>query len=159
QSITVTPPNLNLIIDGTTPATQVYGATGTFSDGHTADITSKVGFSVGDPALGHFDANDFTSGIDHGGITNVLASAGNITGHTALTLTLKQRYVDPGSTGLPPDPGSQFGGPSSSALAPQLVYPNDGVLVPPNLGKLEFHFKPASGTSLFAIQFENAVTD
>jgi hypothetical protein len=159
QSITVAPPNLTLIIDGTTPATQMYTATGTFADGHTADITSMVAFSVSNAGLGGFNSNAFTSGTDHGGTTAVLASAGPVSGQTSLTLTLKERYSDPGSMGLPPDPGAQFSGAAMAGFAAKLVYPNDGVLVPPNLGKLEIHFKPSAGTSLFAIKFENPATD
>jgi hypothetical protein len=78
---------------------------------------------------------------------------------TGLTLQMKQRYSDPGSMGLPADPGSQFGGTDMPSYAAQLVYPNDGVLVPPNLGKLEIHWKPAAGTSLYALKFANAATD
>ena len=43
--------------------------------------------------------------------------------------------------------------------APDLVYPNDGVLLPPNLGRLEFHFKPGAGNTLFELSFANPVTD
>ena len=158
-SIAITPADQTLTIDGTTPVMLGYTATGTFADGHTADITTKVAFAVADPTLGSFAGSTFTGGLDHGGATQVTASAGNLLGQTSLTLQMKQRYSDPGSTGLPTDPGSLFGGADTPALAAQLVYPNDGVLVPPNLGKLEIHWKPAAGTTLFAIGFHNAATD
>ncbi len=158
-SIDIQPANQTLVIDGTTPATSGYKATGTFKDGHTADVTALVAFAVTDAALGSFAGAAFTSGVDHGGLTQVTASAGQVQGTTGLTLLFKQRYVDPGSMGLPSDPGGKFGGPDTPSLAAQLVYPNDGVLVPPNLGKLEVHWKPAAGTSLYALGFSNAATD
>ncbi len=158
-SIDVEPANQILVISGTTPATSAYTATGTFKDGHTADITSQVMFAIGDGTLGSFSGAAFTSAVDHGGLTNVSANAGQVLGTTGLTLQMKQRYQDPGSMGLPADPGSQFGGANMPSYAAQLVYPNDGVLVPPNLGKLEIHWKPAAGTSLYALSFSNAATD
>lgn len=157
-SISVTPSDQTLIIDGTTAATSIYAATGTFADGQTVDVTAQATFTLAAPTLGSFSANTFSS-ADIGGTTNVIATVGGIAGQTGLTLQLKQRYADPGSTGLPADPGGAFGGADTPSLAAQLVYPNDGVLVPPNLGKLEFHWKPAAGTSLFALRFANPVTD
>jgi WD40 repeat protein len=158
-SLTVAPPDQTLVIDGTAAATSSYTATATFADGHSGDVTAFAKFSIADPALGSFLSNGFTSTTDHGGGTSVIATVATSTGQTGLTLQLKQRYPDPGSMGLPADPGAQLGGADTPALAAQLVYPNDGVLVPPNLGKLEIHWKPAAGTSLFALAFSNATTD
>ena len=39
------------------------------------------------------------------------------------------------------------------------MYPNDGVLVPPNLGKLEIHFLPGTGNQLFELAFVSPYTD
>ena len=39
------------------------------------------------------------------------------------------------------------------------MYPNDGVLLPPNLRLLEVHFLPGANNTLFEIAFENALTD
>jgi len=158
-SIAVTPGDQTLVIDGSAAATSSYSAKGTFKDGHSEDITSKVQFGLGSPDLGAFASNAFTSTTDHGGRTSVTAVAGSITGQTSLTLVMKQRTTDPGAMGLPANPGGLFGGPDTPADAAAIVYPNDGVLVPPNLGKLEIHWKPAAGTSLFAVDFRNAVTD
>ncbi len=159
QSIAIMPADQTLVIDGSAAATSGYSAVGTFADGHSEDITSKVAFAVADATLGGFAGSTFTSGTDHGGLTTVSAGAGTVAGQTSLALQMKQRYSDPGSTGLPANPGTLFGGPDTPASAAQLVYPNDGVLVPPNLGKLEIHWKPAAGTSLFALDFDNGATD
>jgi hypothetical protein len=43
--------------------------------------------------------------------------------------------------------------------APTLVYPPDGVLLPPNMNVLEVQWVPPSGATLFEVDFANAVTD
>jgi hypothetical protein len=159
KSIAVMPANASLIIDGNKPAVQAYSAVGTFEDGHTADITSKVAFLIADATLGGFQDALFTSGTSRGGQTAVVANAGTLAASTGLTLQLKQRFVDP-QVSQNGDPATKFGGAAAAAAnAPQVVYPNDGVLVPPNLGKLEFHFLPNGNYSLFELSFDNAVTD
>jgi hypothetical protein len=158
MTITVTPADQTLTIDGAAVTSQ-YHAMGTFMDGTSRDITAQCTFYLRDVALGGFTGAMFTSGTDVGGVTTVSASAGSLTGTTQLTLILKQKMNDPGSTGLPADPGSKFGGTVNAGRAPDLVYPNDGVLLPPNLGKLEFHFKPGTQNTLFELAFTNAVTD
>jgi len=53
-------------------------------------------------------------------------------------------------------PGA-FGG-SNTAAGPQIVYPPDGVLVPPNTFGLEFHFIPGPGQTLFRFTFQAPTT-
>ena len=56
-------------------------------------------------------------------------------------------------TGAPADAPNQFGGAADPAAAPALVYPPDGLLIPPNLNEMEIQFVPANGTTLFEIAF------
>ncbi len=42
---------------------------------------------------------------------------------------------------------------------PNLVYPIDGILLPPNMNVLEVQFVPPAGATLFEVDFENAITD
>ena len=42
---------------------------------------------------------------------------------------------------------------------PQLVYPPDQVLLPPNMNVIEAQFMPGDNNTLFEIDFENAITD
>ncbi|HTR54770.1 MAG TPA: hypothetical protein VMJ10_28970 [Kofleriaceae bacterium] len=42
---------------------------------------------------------------------------------------------------------------------PQLVYPPDGVLLPPNMNVIAVQFMPGNNNTLFEIDFENAATD
>jgi hypothetical protein len=42
---------------------------------------------------------------------------------------------------------------------PSLVYPLDGLLLPPNMNVLEVQFVPPTGATLFEVDFENSITD
>jgi hypothetical protein len=159
QSIDLTPMTLTLTIDGDTPASQTYSALGHFADGHTADITSKVGFSLTNNELGAFSHNQLTTFSRNGGKATITGTAGEISGLADLTVVIKERYTDPQATGLPADPGSAFGGTAGSANKPDMVYPPDGVLLPPNLGKIEVQFMPGTGNNFFEISFEGVTTD
>jgi hypothetical protein len=62
--------------------------------------------------------------------------------------------------GCPPFPG--MGAPQCDPMVlgpPTLVYPPDGVLLPPNMNVLEVQWVPPAGASLFEVDFENGVTD
>src|SRR5438093_1455445 len=51
-------------------------------------------------------------------------------------------------------------GPScGDAARPTLVYPPDGVLLPPNMNVIEIQFAPGSGTTFFEIDLEKGSTD
>jgi hypothetical protein len=57
--------------------------------------------------------------------------------------------------GVPSDAPTKFGGPEDAFAKPEIVYPNDGIVTPPNLNSLEVHFKPGTGQDLFEIRFES----
>jgi hypothetical protein len=48
---------------------------------------------------------------------------------------------------------------SQTLAAPTLVYPPDGVLLPPNMNVLEVQWLPPAGASLFEVDFANSITD
>jgi hypothetical protein len=54
--------------------------------------------------------------------------------------------VGPGADSTSPN---KFGGTNDPNANPTIVYPPEGVLVPPNMKSLEFHFVPAAGQTLF----------
>lgn len=160
QSIEVLPGENTLVIEGDTPATAEYMAIGTFEDGSTADITDQVQFRLGDTRLGSFEGYRLTTGTAHGGRTRVRASVagGNVIGTADVVIRVQQRYQDPSTPDVPADPGARFDG-EEGDRAPVLVYPSDGVLVPPNLRKLELHFYPGEGNTLFELAFQSDTTD
>ncbi len=65
-----------------------------------------------------------------------------------------------GCAGCPvfPNPGSGSTC-SDPATAPNLVYPPDGVLLPPNMNVIAVQFMPGTNNAYFEIDFENSVTD
>jgi hypothetical protein len=156
-SLAITPANQTLTIAQGVAATSTYTVTGTFADGHTADVTDLVSLSVANISLGSFGtAGAFTTGTTNGGVTQVIAKAATLQASTGLTVVFQQTWTDPGSPGTPT---GVFGGSADPARAPTLVYPNNGVVVPPNMQQLEFHFLPGPSNTAFALSLQNAVTD
>jgi hypothetical protein len=147
------------------------------------EITSRSVFYVPDNYLvGTFPADGspiFTTRLpvattdppQRGGLVTVQAQAANTDDPiTTVTTTLTVTVVDvgtaadgsPGATpALPADPASTFqGATQNSALAPTLVYPNDGVLLPPNLSALEIHWLPGkTAGELYEVSFESDFID
>lgn len=158
-SLTVKPADQTLVITQGVAATSTYTALGTFDDGRIEDVTALVQFALDDGALGGFAAADLTTTTARGGQTQVRALANTgVEGATGLTVRLAQTWSDPGST-LPADPAGLFTGTVDPARAPSLVYPNDGVMLPPNLGLLELHFRPGTNNTLFELSLQNTVLD
>ncbi len=161
-SLAITPADQAVQVDGKTQLQLSYKVTGTFADGHTEDITSKVAFSHA-PVLGTFVGSNLQLPADRGGNSTVTAAAN--TGATIIRATatidvrVRSQYRDAASTSLPQDVDTKFAGPNNAAFAPNLVYPNDGVLLPPNLGRLELHFIPQAGTSLYQLTIGNDLTE
>ena len=136
--------------------------------GGEVEITARTVFYVPDNYLvGGFPpdgSNTFTSRLptssadppQRGGKVTVQAqAASNNIPITAVTTTLTVKIIDSGSAvagspaatpAIPSDPGPEFTGTNSATLAPTLVYPNDGVLLPPNVQQLEVHFMSGSKT-------------
>lgn len=102
------------------------------------------------------------------GVVTVNAKAASSGGAiTAVTTPFTVKLADigtleagAGASPLPVNPASFFNGAESAAYAPVLVYPNDGVLLPPNLGSLEVHWMPgASKGSLYEVGFKSELVD
>jgi hypothetical protein len=159
-SIVVSPGELEVIVDGSAPTGVSYAATGTFDDASTRDVTAEVSFGLLDSSLGNFDANVLTPTTVKGGATVVRAQAGSIVGTADIVLKLQRTRNDSSSPDLPNDPSAVFEAANEDpSINPALLYPNDGVLVPPNLRLLEFHIDPADDNGLFELSFQNEVTD
>lgn len=52
----------------------------------------------------------------------------------------------------PADAPERFGGTDDPALAPEIVYPADGVVVPPNMREIELHYRDR-GATIFELAF------
>ncbi|HVU51914.1 MAG TPA: hypothetical protein VHL80_14555 [Polyangia bacterium] len=164
DSIRIDPPSATVSVQPGSPAMQAYKAFGTKAGGAEEDITAKVNWSVDRPMLVPTIAGGVaTTGDAAGGVVAVRATTATLGASATLVIKFSSTNVatGPGATpALPAAPAQPFGGPADTTRAPQLVYPNDGVLLPPNLNGVEVHYRPGStSNTLFEISFANANTD
>ena len=166
SKLVISPAALQLVVKGNTAVVQPFTVAGTFSDGHTEDVTSQAAFSIDDARLGTFvSGSSFTSGTAIGGTSFVRARVGTTSASTGITVKLERSVSDspPAASGLPPVPATpetKFGGAVDGTYKPKIVYPNDGVMVPPNVGPTEIHFLPKNAsTTLFELAFTNGSVD
>jgi hypothetical protein len=154
EALLIMPANEVRTISGGVPVEIDYMAIHHAANGTDTDVTSTVTWDSTVSTLGAFTGNHFTSVTDHGGVTSIRARLGSLMGATSLTLHLDSDIV---TASAPPDAPTMFGGASNPAAAPQIVYPLDGTMVPPNLQQLEIHFIPAAGTSVFRLEFPTSI--
>ncbi len=146
----IAPGQTTLTVDGGVAASQTYTVLAVDDAGARTDVTADAVLTIGAPSLGSFDHNVFHSATDHGGKTLVTATWKTLTATADLTILLRSTIIEPGA---PPDAPGQFGGAQPGGPAPQMVYPDNGVIVPPNLDTMEFHYRPGSGQTLFELTF------
>jgi hypothetical protein len=147
---------------GGAPAQQVFTATATVG-GHASDVSAQSVWSIDDAALGAMSGATFTSGTTRGGATIVRAvytTGGGATLEAQAQLIVRFHASSvvncPGCSAFPGDATPACTG---TAAAPTLVYPPDGVLLPPNMNVIEVHFLPGQGNDVFEIDFQNTALD
>ncbi|MBN1206683.1 MAG: hypothetical protein JXB05_17500 [Myxococcaceae bacterium] len=160
KSIAIEPPDAVVELQaGQASAQLTYRVMGTFEKGAARDITAKATLSIDNPFLGGFQGATFSSSKNQGGTAAVTAKVDTLSATTRLSVKVRASVQDPDSTNVPTDAAARFNGPASDSRKPDLVYPNDGVLMPPNMRGLEVHFLPGTSNTLFELSFRNAVTD
>ncbi|MDQ3033631.1 MAG: hypothetical protein M3Y87_14530 [Myxococcota bacterium] len=138
-----------------TPVAVDYRAFLRAADGSERDVTAEVTWSSTVEALGTFTGARFISASDRGGRTNIRASMATLEGTTSLTLRLERTIITPGT---PADAPTRFGGTPDASRAPEIVYPEDATMVPPNLGELEIHYRTA-GSTLFELHVSSPAVE
>jgi hypothetical protein len=140
------------------------------------DITDRTVFFVPDNwHVGGFDSGSATFETNddepRGGVLTVQATAGNSDGttkqiETSLTVRYRATPKDPRDDGsaafdVPKNPDDLFDkAKSDESRNPQLVYPNDGVVLPPNLHRLSVHFRPGSDDNkLYEVSLDSPTVD
>ncbi|MBN8609719.1 MAG: PD40 domain-containing protein [Deltaproteobacteria bacterium] len=118
--------------------------------GSETEVTSAVSWSTTAIDLGSFAGSTFTTASDRGGRTNIVATYMGMTTSTTLTVQFERIIIADGATAETP---TRFDGTATAGAGPEVVYPDDGAMVPPNLGSLELHYMPNGGDA-----FELAVT-
>jgi hypothetical protein len=164
--LTIAPSNQSMMASPGSAFSQTFTVTAQYSGGApSADVTSQSFFTVSDSTIGSFSGAQLTWNGDHGGTVTINATNCGVTGTTTFNLDLVANIgADDGgasSSGM-----NEFNGPASttpSSCQPTLLYPPDGILLPPNTNVIEVHFLDgASGgtaNNLFEISFTNSVTN
>ncbi len=172
-SLRVDPADAVIELNAGASKTQAYKVLGKKVGTTTeVDLTSRAVFYVPDNFLvGGFPLDGkptfstragTADAPQRGGKLTVEATLSNSTGVIKKTtsLTVKLSASITAGAGVPANPASKFGGAVDATRAPQLAYPNDGTMLPPNLRRLGVHWRPGTGgsaASLYEISFTSAV--
>jgi hypothetical protein len=153
-ALTISPPTASLTISGGGPAQmQQYKVTGTIN-GHQQDMTSQVSYSTSPGGVVNVSSGGLavTTGTS-GGVVTVTATSGTVSASATLTVNYTFVGPDPGMASSVPTnaPGLFTTTTNDASRAPQLIYPNDGVLFPPNVSGIEIHFMPGAGNTIFEV--------
>lgn len=172
DAMRIEPENASITIQAGQVATQTFKVFAKLK-GETVerDITSSAVFYVPDNYLvGSFPLDGkptFTTRVpqaasdppQRGGKVTIRAQASNSDGSIATIttpFTVKVAPIamnQPGAT-IPANPGSKFTTHDPAAnRQPSIAYPNDGVMLPPNLRKLDVHWDPGATNTLFELSF------
>ncbi len=146
------------IVDGQ-PVTQAYTATMVAPDGKKTDVTAQTTFQI-DASYGQFSGDTVKVSGQGAGPTKVYAIATDVSGEATLTVFVKQAIVDP--TAPPNSEGLFNAATEDAALAPAIAYPLDHILVPPNLGQFDVHWRntaTSGGNNLFQVTMSNQYVD
>jgi hypothetical protein len=158
--LSITPATATLSVSNVGPAqTQQYTVTGTVN-GATMDLTTQVTYSVTPTGIVTIDgAGLATTTGTGGGTVTVTARSGSTSASATLIVNYSFTGVDPSMTGVPADAGTRFTSTTNDTTrAPQLIYPNNGVLFPPNISSVEIHFMPGANNTLFEVSFTGATS-
>ncbi len=126
-------------------------------DGTSRDVTSDGSFSATGLGvdIGVFSANTFNVAPGKVGRTTIQAVNGALTGTTTLTVRRSIVVIGPGASA---DAPSKFGGQEDASKKPKVLYPPDGVMLPPNMNVVEVHYEPA-GNTLFELHVTSPILD
>jgi len=152
-TLVIEPATAELLIQGGTPARQLYTATLAFPDGTTRDVTDETAFIV-DSGFGSFTLNDLAMG--NPGKTAVYGTFVDKTSSAQVIARLKPGRGDPSLPATTPD---WFTGPETATDAPTMVYPPADVVIPRNLGDFETHWTSAGALDVFEVSLKTEFTD
>ncbi len=158
RSISLSPQTQTLYLDGGSPASQTYVVTATFEDGHSADVSNQAQITPSPFPSGTLTGTTFTVPGTQGGQVILTATLVYVAAQATLNLVLQTAVNDPNSPGLPAVPADSFNGPTDQSQALSLLYPYNGVVIPPNLSAMQFHFVPRPGQTVFELVFQNGAT-
>ncbi|MFO8071130.1 MAG: hypothetical protein R6V85_04570 [Polyangia bacterium] len=148
-SIDVIPASVDLVVENGVPVEQSYMAIGHFQDGSAGDITSEVELEVSPGTIGVFDGEVLATSDTFGGAGEVIASLAGVSGTGEVTVHQHGVHLE---EGVPDGAESMFEGSDDPSRAPELLYPLDGVLLPPNLADVRFQWDGGEGNDLWRLE-------
>ena len=152
------PADLSVTIINNVVAVQPYTAH-VIDHGRDVDVTAETTFSLRDAAYGSFSGATLTVSGQGAGPTRIEATARGYSGDTGLVVYVKNSVTDPAA---PTDAPTLFKSATEDpALAPAIAYPLDRILVPPNLGQFDVHWRnnDANTNNLFEVTMANQYVD
>lgn len=162
-SLTISPTSATLSVSSGGPTkSQQYKVTG-IVNGHSQDVTGQVGYSTSTSGVVNVSASGLaTTTNTSGGVVVITATASGFSANATLTVVYGFTGPDPGMAGqgVPSNAATFFTTTTNDmSRAPQLIYPNDHVLFPPNVTGVEIHFMPGSSSNtLYEVSFKGAVS-
>jgi hypothetical protein len=161
-SLSISPPTATMTVTNAGPAqTQQYTVTG-MVNGQMQDVTTQVRYSTNPSGVVTIDSNGLaTSTGTRGGVVTVIATSGAQSATAKLTVVYTFTGADPGpaNSSVPTGASTLFTTTSNDMTrSPQLIYPNDGVLFPPNITGIEIHFTPGANNTLFEVSLSSPLT-
>ncbi len=151
--IEITPADVSVTITDGVEVMQPYTATLIDLEGNRSDVTDRVSFSTADPNAGMWSGSTIRVTGGSAGPTRVIANLGSASGDTGLTIYVRgSRNVG----NVPANAASLFeSATESSARAPAIAYPANAILVPPNLGAFDVHWRDTANNNLIAVSLQN----
>ncbi|HRI69994.1 MAG TPA: hypothetical protein PK156_37450 [Polyangium sp.] len=150
KSITLSPADSSVKLDGNTAMPISFTATGTFADGHSAPIDgTKLDWTVmrqDDTSPGMISAGVLSPFPGAGGVVTVKATDSCVSASTTVTFSLEV------VVGMPTDPGPWNTTPVNDAKSPLIVYPSDQTRFPRNIYRTLFQWR-TQGFTEFRLKF------
>jgi hypothetical protein len=160
DKLVVEPPEADVSVEDGKPLPSVdYHAFLVHADGQKQDVTPNAVFRMvanAGPTQGTFAGATFTAAANAVGKATVHADLRTLSGEAALRIHLIKSIV---ASGAPADAASKFAGAVDPARKPSIVYPSDGVMVPPNMNQIEWQYQPGAGNDLFSLDVKGSLLD
>jgi len=151
STITLSPANGTVTLDGSSAPPQTFTATGTFSDGHmeALDPTKLIWTATrgDDTPAGVVTSGTLTPNGKAGGTVTIKATDGCVSGETTIVFKLEV------TVGTPTNATDWTRTPTTSGTLPTVVYPSDQTRFPRNIYRTLFQWR-TGGYTEFRLTFE-----
>ena len=157
-ALALSPESASLTTSADEPESVQLVATATFANGEVVEGYELVSWGVTNAAAGSVDRDGlFTTSLQSGGQTLVMAEAGGVVATAEITVVYEQTEAAGGATD---DALAAFAGDSTDGGdALRWVYPPDGVAVPRNLPEFSFMWADDTGSDLYLLTFVSDTTN